>query len=350
MKAKIYLILSLLLLTTLIPACSNLARVNSFIQNSIVQKTSPIAEYPVIDIAISGDLAKRNSEISGMAWYKNYLILLPQYPNFARNGSFLYAISKTDLEDYIDTKTNKALETIKIPVDIKDLARQIDGYEGFEAIAFNADSIYLNIEASTQNGMRSYLLSGTIKEDLSKVILDTDKLIEIVPPVNLRNQSDEAILIVDNKLISIFEANGQNVNANPKAHEFSLGLEKLGTIEFPRVEYRITDSTDVDANNRFWLINYFYPGDHDLYSDNEPIADKYGQGPSHQKNEQVERLIELEYSEGKILLTDTVPIQLELSDNVARNWEAIVRFRDSGFLLATDKYPETILGYVEIKE
>jgi hypothetical protein len=30
----------------------------------------------------------------------------------------------------------------------------------------------------------------------------------------------------------------------------------------------------------------------------------------------------------------------------ARNWEAIARLDDVGFLLATDKYPETIFAFV----
>ncbi len=350
MKAKKYLILSLVLLASLISACSgNLATINLLVNNSIAQKNSQVAEYNVENIPLLGDLANRNSEISGLAWYKDYLILLPQYPNFARNGSFLYAIAKKDIREFLDNTDIKALEPIKIPIDLKSLAKDIDGYEGFEAIAFSDNNIYLNIEANTKNGMRSYLLAGTIAEDLSGIILNTNKLTEIVPPVNLRNQSDEAILIVDNKIISIFEANGKDVNSKPEAHEFATDLEILQTTEFPRVEYRITDSTQIDENNRFWVINYFYPGDTDLYSDNEPIAAQFGQGASHSKNEQVERLLELEYKDGQIILSGSSPIQLELMADVARNWEGIVRLDDKGFLLATDKYPETILGFVAIK-
>ncbi len=349
MKTKKYLILSLVL-TSLISACSgNLVKINLLLNSSIAQKNSQVVEYRVENIPLLGDLANRNSEISGLAWYKDYLILLPQYPNFARNGSFLYAIAKKDIKEFLDNKTTKALEPIKIPIDLKTLPKDIDGYEGFEAIAFSDNNIYLNIEANTKNGMRSYFLAATIAEDLSAIILNTNKLSEIVPPVNLRNQSDEAILIVDNKIISIFEANGKDVNSQPKAHEFATDLEILQTAEFPRIEYRITDSTQIDENNRFWVINYFYPGDSDLYSDNEPIAAEFGQGNSHSKNEQVERLLELEYKDGQIILSGSSPIQLELIDAVARNWEGIVRLDDRGFLLATDKYPETILGFVAIK-
>jgi hypothetical protein len=40
---------------------------------------------------------------------------------------------------------------------------------------------------------------------------------------------------------------------------------------------------------------------------------------------------------------------LELvSDDDTRNWEGLVRLDDYGFLLATDKYPRTILAFVPL--
>jgi hypothetical protein len=32
----------------------------------------------------------------------------------------------------------------------------------------------------------------------------------------------------------------------------------------------------------------------------------------------------------------------------SRNWEAIVRLDDLGFLIASDKYPETEIGFVPL--
>ena len=45
-------------------------------------------------------------------------------------------------------------------------------------------------------------------------------------------------------------------------------------------------------------------------------------------------------------LTDTPPILLRLDASVGRNWEGIARLGDRGFLIATDKFPETLLGFV----
>jgi len=48
------------------------------------------------------------------------------------------------------------------------------------------------------------------------------------------------------------------------------------------------------------------------------------------------------------MLTDSAPIQLTLlSDGTARNWEGVAKLDDRGFLLATDKFPDTILAFVQ---
>ena len=50
-----------------------------------------------------------------------------------------------------------------------------------------------------------------------------------------------------------------------------------------------------------------------------------------------------------IKFSEHVPIQLELDKDSPRNWEGIVRIDDIGFLIATDKHPEMILGFVPVK-
>jgi len=61
----------------------------------------------------------------------------------------------------------------------------------------------------------------------------------------------------------------------------------------------------------------------------------------------VERLIPLCYADGRLNLADRAPIQLQLVDaETSRNWEGIERLDDRGFLLVTDKFPGTELGFV----
>ena len=56
----------------------------------------------------------------------------------------------------------------------------------------------------------------------------------------------------------------------------------------------------------------------------------------------------LQYDADGITFVDRAPVQLELPGEDARNWEGIVRLDDVGFLLVTDQYPQTILGFVPV--
>lgn len=287
-----------------------------------------------------------------MAWYGDHVILLPQYPDFAggEEDGAVYALPKGDLLAYLAGARPGPLEPIPVPFIAPGLAEQIDGYEGYEAIAFLGDRVFLTIEAETAVGMRAYLVSGAIAPDLSSLMLDTATLAEIPAQSPLKNQSDEALLVTGDRLVTIYEANGAEVNPEPVAHVFDMALAPAGTIPFPNIEYRITDATTLDREERFWAINYFFPGDTELLAENDPLAERYGQGPTHAQNVTVERLVEFQLSETGISLVDTPPIQLELSEMLlgalGRNWEGLVRLDDLGFLLVTDLFPETILAFV----
>jgi hypothetical protein len=140
--------------------------------------------------------------------------------------------------------------------------------------------------------------------------------------------SDESIVVFGRRVITFYEANGLNVNANPSAYSLDLDLHPMDRLSFPTIEYRVTDASHVDANGLFWVINYFYPGD-----------------------KTVERLIPLQFTEDGIVPVQKPPIQLELlPDDEARNWEGLVTLDDLGFLLVTDEFPETLFGFVAFPE
>ena len=63
----------------------------------------------------------------------------------------------------------------------------------------------------------------------------------------------------------------------------------------------------------------------------------------------VECLVEMQIVEDRIILTDTPPIQLSILDDFnARNWEALARLDDMGFLLMTDEHPASIFAFVSL--
>lgn len=284
-----------------------------------------------------------------MAWYGDTLILVPQYPHFNGRGNgdgFVYVLGRAEIEAFLDGQTAGPLEPQPIPFAAPGLANSIPGFEGYEALAFAGDTAYLTIEASPAGGMVGYLVSGTLAPDLSALTLDTEQVVTIPRQGELPNKSDEALLIVEDTVLTLYEANGAAVNPEPVAYVFDPALQPVGTLPFPNIEFRITDATELDENDHFWAINYFFPGEPEMAAQVDPLAVQYGEGPTHALQEGVERLVEFQYTPEGITITDTPPVQLELLPTDLRNWEGIVRLQGRGFLLVTDKFPETILGFV----
>jgi hypothetical protein len=318
---------------------------------------TPSPEQDIIPIPIDGPLATPETEVSGMAWYGEYLIFLPQFPSrFAQPGSdgSLYALPKAEIIAFLDGNHTTPLNPIAIPFIAPGLEDLIYGFEGFEAIAFSGERAYFTIEAHSGAPMVALLTTARIAPDLSQVKVDLSTLVVLSPQTLLPNFSDETMFVGGAKVITIYEANGKSINANPVAHRFDPATFSLDTISFPNLEYRITDATDIDAAGRFWVINTFTPKDSWLATETDPIAGKFGQGASdeatsHLKSGTVERLVELQYTQAGITLTDSPPIQLKLiAGETLRNWEALARLDQRGFLLMTDKHPRSIFAFVPI--
>ena len=305
-------------------------------------------EQPITTIPLSGPAAHAEAEFSGLAWYGDTLILLPQYPSRFAGGAdgALLSLDKADILAYLDGESDAPLEPESIPFVAPGLATSIAGFEGYEALAFHRDQLFLTIEASVAGDMRSYLVTGAVAPDLAGVRLDLSTLTEIPQPIGSPNKSHESLLIARDQVVTIYEANGAAVNPAPVIHRFTLDLEFIGTLPLQSVEYRITDATSLDAAYRFWAINYFFPGESELEPVVDPLAEIYGRGPTHAQYEHVERLVLLQLDAGGVHLVQGPPIQLKLAADDARNWEGIVRLDGRGFMLVTDKFPETILAFV----
>ena len=301
-------------------------------------------------IPLTGLPAFPDAEISGMAWYGDKLIILPQYPRkyiSTLGSASLFALSKKEILDYLAGSHQGALETTQIPVYNSDVAAQVPGYEGFEAIAFNGDQVYLTIEANYQGAMQGYLIQGIFLPGENSITLDPETLIQIPTPVQIFNAAYETMFIADKQVITLFEANGKGLNSEPNAFVKVGTSQEFTSLDLFNIEYRLTDATDLDSEGRFWVLNVFVPIEFWFYSNSDPIIDQYGQGSTHAANIHVERLLELKYNDGQISLSGNPPIQIELIDDAnPRNWEALVRIDDLGFLAMTDTYPGTILGFI----
>jgi len=316
-----------------------------FVFSQSFNRDQSVHEIAVVQIPLRGEAGERRAEFSGLAWYKKFLVLLPQYPS--RYGDHFYVIHQDTLQNFLHGKHLKPITPDLVPVHMPDFSSLIPGYEGFEAIGFLGDQVFLTIESESDEGIMGYLISGTVLQEMQGISLDIHSLTEIRPQTELPNFSEESLLIAGDRIATIYEINGLSLNKNPLMHVFSVKDLSETVIPFPSIEYRITDATELDKHNRFWVINYLWPGDaDDLRIGEDPLFLEYGIGPAHQKSEAVERLIELEFTDKGVLLTDTPPILLELEKDQSRNWEGIVRFQNEGFLLVTDKFPKTLLVFV----
>lgn len=324
----------------------------------VLAATAARADIPTVTprlIDIEGPLADRHAEISGMAWYEDTLVIMPQFPHKFAAGPELgfFIVTKSEILAAIDGLADgplvPRLETCHAP----GLAGIVRGFDGLEAIGFSGKRSFFTVEAEDDTTMAGYLVSGIADVEAGhKVAIDLSRLTPIPLGVNIPNIAEESIIVDGDRVITLSEANGKNANPLRAAKVFNLDAEYVGQLPMPQIEYRVTDATDLDENDRFWVINYYFPLEgRKIMPAPDPELARFGDPDSFDPRDCVERLIELQLVRDRcgdfIERTAHPPINLELlPDRECRNWEALVRLDDRGFLIMTDKFPTTLLAFV----
>ena len=309
-----------------------------------------ISEQKVVEIKLEGEASFRDAELSGLAWYEDNLILLPQFPYLfgdGLNGAVFY-LSKQIVKKYINSKSHLPLKPQKLILDASGLENFNKWGSGYEGVIFDDDDVYFVLE-NYKGKTEGYVVKGKINFDQKKIKLDAGTLKKVNIENILPNLSEEAVTVFNGEIYTFHEINGVNVNKNPVAAKFSNDLSRQQLIPFPQIEYRITDATNVEPDSTFWAINYLWEGDIDqLKPQSDLLLEKYGIGKTHKKRQSIERLIKMKITPDAVKLVDEPPIYLELPpDTPSRNWEGIAKLDNSGFLIVTDKFPYTILGFVK---
>ena len=313
-----------------------------FINPYTAQEISPI------EIPLSGEASERNLEMSGLSWYKDNLILMPQYVN-ELNSAFYY-LTRASINNWINGDQSQPLTPQKIDIVMPDYDDLINGYQGFEAICFSGTNAYLIMESKFNDKMKSFIVKGKIDMKNKTLDIGKDGFYEIPLPVNMKNMGYESILKYKRSLMILFEANGVNVNSNPKASFYNFSLKRKKSFSFPNIEYRITDVTEVDPNGKFWALNFFWPGEKKLLNPApNTLLNNLSKGSTHKQFDHIERLVEFKIEGNNIIRTNNAPIYLELNKN-SRNWEGLVRINKNGFILIVDEHPRTILAYLSKKK
>lgn len=322
-------------------------------QNIFPIETKIIPEYPVEEIQLNGKAGQRFIEASGLAWYGEFLLILPQYPHLVseRFDGALLALRKQQILDYINGINLKPLEAIEIPFIAKGLddIGKAEG-SGYEAITFNGSKVYLSIESFDDKIISSFIVSGQVYGNLDSIVINADSKKTIVSNSKLKNMGEEAIVYYINNLFCIHEANGKNVVYPPIIHKINTSSGIIENIKVPSIEYRITDATEADDTGIFWAMNYLYSGDiKKLNPAADSIANNFGVGSTNYKFDSIERIIQLQIGEDKIYMGRKEPVYLQLTSNEGRNWEGLVKLDDLGFLVISDYFPYTMFGFVRYK-
>ncbi|MBI5516324.1 MAG: hypothetical protein HY909_21245 [Deltaproteobacteria bacterium] len=269
----------------------------------------------------------RHAELSGLAWHGDELYLLPQYPErFGdRTVGSLLRLSRQRLDAFFDGQDTSELVPERVPFR-PGPARELPGYEGFEALAFDGDRLWVTIEATVHHHTTGYLVRGDITP---QGITLSGEVIPLPTPRNEPNTGFEALVVVPGGVLALYEANG----LDPAPWALRAGDGGLARVPFPVVDFRVTDATETDGEGRFWVVNYLYPGDTFLLRGDA--------GPSRS----VEALLELAPGpEGVRRTGRAVPLAV---DARPRNWEGVARYR-GGVLLVTDLWPRTLLAWVPV--
>jgi hypothetical protein len=301
----------------------------------------PLARVTAIPLA--APLDERRAELSSLAWYGESLILLPQYPQrFATRGvGAVFSLPKRALLERIDGVAPEGLAPVPLPFDSAGIETTLPGFNGFEAIVFDGDRVFLTIEVRQGKSTTGYLVRGDVTPG-PRIVLEPKTLVALTPPVVVPNLGFEALTRFDGALLAFYEANGAAIVSNPVVRRFTPELVELPPFPLEHVDSRITDATRVDALGRFWVMNFYWPGEPELA---RPGDDARTRAIA------VEQLVELEIHDGRVARTPRPPVRLEpVAHGESRNWEGLVRLDAHHFLAVTDEHPETILAVVSVPE
>lgn len=304
-----------------------------------------VREQAIVPIPLAGGPELPDAEISGLAWHGDELVMLPQYPD--RFGGAVFVIPRQALEAAIEGRSEEPVRARRVPLLAPGLEDALPGFDGYEAIAFAGEDVYVAVETrSDPDHTVGYLLRGhAARGRLERVTVDVSHRARLAAQTDLTNTGYEAIAVEDDRVLALYEANG-DINPRPRVLVFDRALHPGGELPLDRLEYRVTDASAVDEAGRFWVANYHWPG-----SPWQPgvcrLTEQYGRGASHARCDTVERLVELELRGSRVAPTARPPILFELVDDLhARNWEGLVRMPGGGFLVMTDEHPASILAYV----
>ena len=148
-------------------------------------------EVSLREIKLFGHITNEEEEISGMDWYQDKLILLPE--NLV---GYVYSIPKRKIWEYLTIEKPNPINPDKMIFKTVDYSKIISGFEGFESIVFHNEIVALTIEAKKDNLMAGYFIWGNINLETNKINIPEKNIIELPIPVQIDNFTFESLSLI----------------------------------------------------------------------------------------------------------------------------------------------------------
>lgn len=314
-------------------------------------------------IPFPAGISSVNEEFSGMALWNNRVYLEPQYGDHKEtklDGDFnIYSIAADSINRVITSKDTalsayrilKVLNLDKLPDSVKKY------YEGFEAITFTKNQVYLSIETYDKYDY-CFLLKGSVDTVNNQIHIDPNNFATLKRSLYIENAGFESVtyLSKENKLLAMYEFNAA-AKGNTGFLIDTAFKHRPEKIETPFMYFRITDIT-ANQNDEVYGINYFYNGDYNSYLDNGTVSkpeanikkiipglrDSLNKNPDYLKHKTFARIV-MRHN-----YKDLQWKQLATFDGYKNNWEGLTLF-NKGALIVTDANRSSkqvsILAYIE---
>ena len=131
----------------------------------------------------------------------------------------------------------------------------------FSIIGISDTIVSKTIEIKFDDSMSCLLARGHIDERSLEITIPEQTLTTLTVPSYVDNMSFESLIINKDRIIALFEANGDSLVEKPHALSINLSGNDIEKNTISSINYRIADATKTDGKNQFWAINYFFPGD-----------------------------------------------------------------------------------------
>jgi len=184
-------------------------------------------EVSPIMLNIDGPMKNSDEEISGMDWYYDNLILLPENLN-----GYAFVIKKTEIDSRINKIDTTAIRPQKIKFNTPDYKNTVPGFDSFESIAFRGYEVYVTIEIKFDDSMSCLLARGHIDERSLEITIPEQTLTTLTVPSYVDNMSFESLIINKDRIIALFEANGDSLVEKPHALSINLSGNDIKRTQF----------------------------------------------------------------------------------------------------------------------